>query len=347
MAKYIDLPEEINREVLFKQNPSNIIHHCNVNKNTRKICDSVTFWVNYLKGMKRYEIQKFVMDSIRQSQDFIVPIYKAANKIIQLTPLINDTIFFYSIMRNDTATMAYFAPFYQNKINYKQVVIVTNKIIDMINSGHATAEALGDLYIKLGKELSGVKINTLPILDQLKIGAISRLPAILMIRYINNIAINKYEWFMIYIISNLAVDGNTRDLINIIQKSYDNEARLAFLYSVIANYLPSDLFSYLQSKLPQKVILGEYINEVTDLDHARYLLSHPEFIKGGNMIDITEFIDPDEFVNAMYTSNSTYGGEELVKRMIARNIPTPMDEAGNIEWAKEVERKWKQITNQK
>ncbi len=345
MAHYTDLPEEINREVLLRQSPNNIIHHCNVDTHTRKICDKVSFWSDYMKGIKEYEIQTFVLDSIRQSQDFIISIHKAASKIIAFTPLIDDTIFFYSILRDNFSTSKYFEP--SHEFDYTQIVIVTNKIIDMINSGHATAERLGQLCIQLGEALPGVQYRTLPILDQLKIGSISRLPAILINEEETNVNINEYELFILDIISDLASDGNTRDIINIVQKSYDNNAELGTLYYSIAENLPTDLFGYLQSKLPEKVDLGKYIRNIKDYDHANYLLLSSKLIKVHHMINITKFIEPDDFVDAIYISRSFVSGDKLVKRIIARNTPISMDEAGNIKWAKEVATKWADIKKEK
>ncbi len=314
--EYADIPDDVTEEILLSQDSEQLITHCNTAKNTYEKCNNVYFWAKYIKNKKKYQVEELLISLIRNSQSFVQPLYEAISKKYILSDEVKEVVIFYSNMRRDKQFLSYLdTNIAISNLDWPNSVIkAVNNIIDEINSNHANIDIIENeinmlLYTFVFMHHSNIPLGiTNGILDKCRLESIKNIPSM-----VNSESNNSYDKFCISVIKSLANNTHIADLIYLMNKFYDNNVILNSYYIAIAEYLPTELYSYVQRKLPEKVNLVSKINYIRDLDHANYIMvtiGYPN--KLSQYVTIGEYISAREFVNKV---KSNKGIIEYIKKL--------------------------------
>lgn len=317
---YTEIPKEIHTEFLLKQDVSSIIHHCNINKESRQICKSKYFWLNYIQKIRIEHAELLLLDIAKVSQYYIIPLFKAIiSRGLDIDPRTFGTLLYFSIMRNDEDAIKLFtadefrlyfkSP--EHPLNYKDIIRSTTAVIDLINSPNLEVTDLNTVNIIFKNFFDAIDNFSYThyiieaIMDRFNIGSLKRLP----VSSVNEVgdAINLcYDNFVVLIISILAQKSNVGDILQILRKFKEKGVPMVKYYRCISENLETSLYIYMESKLD--IRMRHYLIMIKDLDHLDYIVKYPKLINRQRFIFSIlgiHAVDPIKFVNIIYNANLT------------------------------------------
>lgn len=349
MAEYLDLPTELQGEVLLTQSPTAIIAHCQINKLTYTKCTDTLFWINYLKGKPKEDAESLLLLAAKENQAFILPLYTAVVKLYgPIDEELQRGLHFISVMRNDDAATK--ALNLNIAVDLKAVIPYANNLIDALNKGNfSDMENIDLLVSNFYKHLSDDAINDIVvvefIMDRLKIGILDKLPAFVKPDPLEDEDEDTYIYpgyydFILTIVGVLAKNGDTGHILTIVEKyELSKDVSMNEFYFKIAEYLPIGLFSYLESQLPARGSnLLNYISGALNIERLNYILENGT-VKHQRKLLIYPYLNeikPHDFVNALINSNLSENiKENIITRLRAKSIGTN----ARI-WFNEVDKLW-------
>lgn len=352
MAEYSDIPQELQTEFLLKQSPTSIISHCNINKYAKITCSRSTFWTNYISELGEDETGKLVLEIAKQSQTFVLPLFKAIEKRYKtIEESVVATLLFLSIMRNDTNEILYFSNFLNRRVNAADIRRSTNKIIQLINkSDYRSEKYTNTLFMEFYRQLSDIfdHFDSVPyikaqyliheiIYGKLTIESLQNLPA-----WLPDEESYGYDIFIVKIVSILARKSNIDELLNILYKyamaSNIPNAYLEHIADQVSAYLPTNLYIVFEILLKNlgpdfTITLGKYFIYFIDKDHLKIYLKGYYITEASNRGSM--LMSPEEYAEAIYES-------ELAPVEKAKVIEL-MLESNDDNWSMRVKKRWGEL----
>lgn len=304
----MELPEEIQMEIMLVMEPKIISNYCKTCKLYRKISTSSDFWNKYIKILNNDVLDKFMLDMAKYNQSIIIPLYKSVkNKYSLLLPTIGNLIIL-SLMRKDRNTTYFLLGQYNNNradntfygdITHYRLAKMWDNITDLIDLliDNIDYDSIDDIICEIDLYMV-YNINFLIYIMENKLGKDILFKT--MRKYSESSASTKYNRMLLsFYVSEQRID-DINSIIDIISNSDIMSKEKYQYYSIIANKLPVKLYNHIKVDN-----LRVYINEPIDKDHLIEASTYSN-MRINILFAIIDYFKPEEYIGIINEIHPQY-----------------------------------------